>query len=134
MYILAALAAQTPPIALPNIYLVELPKDYISFKNPMGLKYRFITVPPDYTLSTGDSGLQAATIQFDCCGYDSASSVVLAYALRKVFKANFRGPLLDPDATFVDSIFRLPTCVDGYSDTNRTYVRSLEYVVNYIQT
>jgi hypothetical protein len=42
--------------------------------------------------------------------------------------------LSDPDSTYVDSIVQLDSLVDGFAQSNRTYVRSLEYVVNYIQT
>jgi hypothetical protein len=38
-----------------------------------------------------------------------------------------------PDGTIVQAIIRKPAFIDGYSDLNRSYVRSLEYEIQFDQ-
>lgn len=119
-------------VTAPGGFFAQLPKDQISAANPRAWTYRFITSEPNYNLN-GQDGFTAATVQIDCHGYAAADAIALARAIDKVLRGAFKGALADPDATYVDSIFRREPFVDGFSDVNRSYVRSLEYLINYNQ-
>jgi hypothetical protein len=62
-----------------------------------------------------------------------ANAMTLARKIDGVLRGGFSGVLPDPDSTFVQGIFRSGPSVDGFSDLNRSYVRTLEYLVNYDQ-
>lgn len=122
----------SPPLAAGG-FLATLPKDQISPSNRMAWAYRSISSEPEYVLN-GQTGWTEWHVQIDCHGYAGADAIALARAIDGVLRGGFRGHLADPDATYVFGIFRLPPFVDGYNDTNRSYVRSLEYVIQYQQS
>ena len=62
-----------------------------------------------------------------------ADAITLARGIDNILRGSWTGTLPDSDATVVQGIFRLPSFVDGFSDANRSYVRTLEYLVKYIQ-
>lgn len=132
MLIQAGLAGSQPSLSVPGGFFAELPKDQISAAAPMAWSYRFILSEPTYRLE-GQDGFTSATVQIDCHGSAAKDAIALARAIDGVLRGGFHGALPDSDATFVDSIFREPTFVDGFSDANRSFVRSLEYVINYNQ-
>ena len=63
-----------------------------------------------------------------------ADAIALARAIDGVLRGGYSGVLSDPDHTRVHGIFRRGPYVDGYSDLNRSYVRTMEYLVNYNQS
>ena len=121
----------TPPMA-PGGFMVQLPKDFISPNTPMAWSYRSIVSEPSYTL-TGQDSWTSWEVQIDCHGYTAAHAITLARAIDKVLRGGFSGTLPDADHTVVQGIFRQGSFVDGFSDTSRSYVRSLEYEVQYHQ-
>ena|SRR5579871_1543525 len=138
MLIQQGLAAATPPVVVPGGFATELPKDMLSPTNPMAWSYRTITSEPSYHLG-GQDGFTSLHVQIDCHGYDlpnvggAANAQKLARAIDAVLRGLFTGTLPDTDQTFVFGITRQPGFVDGFSDVNRSYVRSLEYQVDYNQ-
>jgi len=133
LLIQTALAGSPPVATVPGGFYAQLPKDQIDATKTMAWTYRFIHSEPSYFIG-GQDPFTAATVQIDCHGYTQANAITLALAIDKILRGVFRGTLADPDATVVDSIFREPTFLDGFSDANRSYVRSLEYLINYIQS
>ena len=132
MLIEQRLAALNPPVQVPGGFFVELPKDLVSPKTPQAWAYRGIVDAPGYVLA-GDSGFMEWQVQIDCHGNAAADAIALARAIKSVLRGGFTGNLPDPEETFVYGIFRLSPAVDGFSDASRTYVRSLEYSVQYLQ-
>lgn len=118
--------------SVPGGFAVILPKDQISASSPMAWTYRSITSEPSYTLN-GQDAFTAWNVQIDCHGYTMNYAMKLASAIDGVLRGLYQGTLPDEDETFVQGIFREPQLVDGYSDTNRSYVRTLEYLVQYDQ-
>jgi hypothetical protein len=108
------------------------PVDLISAKTPMAWAYRSIVADPDYNLR--GEGMTEWQVQVDCHGLTAAYKLTLARAIQRALMGGFSGQLPDADATFVAGIFRMPGQSDGYSDANHSYVRSLEYAVQYRQT
>src|SRR5207248_2519193 len=100
--------------------------------NPWSWTYRSIISTPLYVLE-GQSGLTSWEVQLDCHGFAMSHATSLARAIDGVLRGSYAGVLTDTDATRVTGIFRLPSCVDGFSDASRSYVRSLEYRVHYYQ-
>ena len=119
----------SPPI-FPGGFLIQLPKDFISPANPMAWTYRSIVSTPSYFLD-GQDGLTFLEIQIDCHGYAAANAITLARAVDGVMRGLYSGTL--PDGTIVQAIIRKPAFVDGFSDVNRSYVRSIEYEIQYQQ-
>lgn len=117
---------------VPGGFAVQLPKDTIGQSQPMAWTYHSITSKPDYVLA-GQTGWTEWCVQIDCHGNGMADAIRLARAIDGVLRGAFQGNLPDPDSTYVFSIYRQSPQVDGYSDTNRTFVRSLEYLVIYQQ-
>jgi len=128
----SGLQSSSPPTIVDGGFAVELPKDQISKKNTMAWSYRFISAEPNVFLN-GEDGFTQATVQIDCHGNQMQDAIHLARAIMRVLRGGFRGKLPDPDATYVDSIVRQSTFVDGFSDVNRSFVRSLEYRVCFNQ-
>ena len=122
----------TPPIA-PGGWAVELPKDQVSPAAPMAWTYRSIDSDPTYLLN-GQDGFTGWYVQIDCHGYTMANAITLARAIDGVLRGGYAGTLPDPDHTVVVGIFRQNHFLDGFSDANRTYVRTLEYLIQYNQT
>lgn len=130
MYLQAGFAALSPPVVAPGLFAFgQLPKDQISALSPMALAYRSITSDPDYNLQ--GPGVCEWHVQIDCHGYDTPDPINLSKAVKHILDKGFSGTFSDPDATRVAGIYRMPGQVDGFSDANRSYVRSLEYVIQY---
>ncbi len=125
----------SPPIASGGFF-VQLPKDFITAANPMAWTYRFLISNPTYTLDTQD-GFTAAEIRIDCHGFTAAHAIQLANAIAVALRppagnsGAWSGTLPDSDATVVQGIFQSGNAPDGYSDLNRSFVRTLEFLVNY---
>jgi len=127
------LAALATPIIVPGGFMVQLqPQDLITPTVRQAWAYRSIVATPDYHLG-GETGWTEWDVQLDCHGYSAQDAINLARAIETVLRPGFKGNLPDPAATYVFGLFRLPPWVDGYSDANRSYVRSLEYTVQYNQ-
>jgi hypothetical protein len=140
MLIQSGLASGSPAYNnIPGGYMAELPKDLLSTAIPQAWSYRSIIADADFVLN-GETGWTEWDVQIDCHGYSgdamtsgAADAITLARAIVKVLRGGYRGYLADPDNTYVFGIFRRPPFVDGYSDVNRSFVRSLEYRIQYQQ-
>jgi hypothetical protein len=119
-------------ITVPGGFAVQLPKDLISSNTPQAWTYRSILSTPTILLN-GQDPLTMWEVQIDCHGYTMSDAIVLARAIDHVLRGSYAGVLSDADNTVVQGIFRLPSFVDGFNDTNRSFVRSLEYRINYVQ-
>jgi hypothetical protein len=108
----------------------QLPPNFISSANPWSWTWRSIISEPLYLLAGQDS-LTSWEVQLDCHGFTMNHAQGLARAIDGVLRGSWAGVLTDADSTRVTGIFRLPSFVDGFSDANRSYVRSLEYKVIY---
>jgi hypothetical protein len=111
---------------------VQLAKDQLSQSNSKAWTYRCFHSEPTYVLE-GQDGFTAMELQIDCHGYTAADAQALARAIDGVLRGGFAGTLSDPDHTLVQGIFRQGPFLDGFSDSNRSFVRTLEYLVNYNQ-
>lgn len=116
----------------PGGFAVQLAKDQISAAAPMAWTYRSITSEPTYVLE-GQDALTGWEVQIDSHGYTMANAITLARAIDGVLRGGFQGTLSDPDHTVVLGIFRRDPFIDGFSDANRSYVRTAEYLVQYYQ-
>ncbi len=121
----------TPPMA-PGGFAVQLPKDQISSASPMAWTYRGIIVEPTYVLE-GQDAFTEWEVQIDCHGYTMANAIALARTIQAVLRGNWSGVLPDPDHTVVFGVQQEPPGPDGFSDANRSYVRTLEYKIQYAQ-
>jgi hypothetical protein len=121
----------TPPIA-PGGFAVQLPKDQISSASPMAWTYRGIITDPTYVLE-GQDAFTDWEVQIDCHGYTMANAIALARAIQGVLRGNWSGVLPDPDHTVVFGVQQEPLGPDGFSDANHSYVRTLEYKIQYAQ-
>jgi hypothetical protein len=129
LFVQNALAALTPPVTPPGGFMAELPRDVISAAQKQAWTYRSIVADPEYNLR--GPGVCEWQVQIDCHGYAPDDAVSLARAVQKALDPGFTGTFADPDSTFVVGLFRLPHQVDLFSDANRTYVRALEYAVQF---
>ena len=136
MLIQQGLAAQTPPLVVPGGYMAELPKDLLGPGQTQAWSYRSISSEPDLVLK-GDTGWTSWVVQIDCHGFDqpggAALAIALARAIYKVLRGGFQGTLPDTDNTYVMGVYKNAPQVDGFSDANRSFVRSLEYRIIYQQ-
>lgn len=128
----AGVAGSPPSLTVPGGFFAELPKDTISAAAPMAWSYRSILSEPEFVLGSQTSWVDW-TVQIDCHGFTAKDAIRLARAVDGVLRGGFEGTLSDADHTKVRGIFRQAPQVDGYNDANRTYVRSLEYLVQYLQ-
>lgn len=119
--------APVPPGAF-----VKEPKDQLSAANPKAWCFHGLTAVADYALNA-QMGWTEWTLQVDCHGYSGDDMIKLARAIEAALRPPFPALLSDPDNTRLFGIFRLPTQVDGESVANRSYVRSLEFTVQYQQ-
>jgi protoheme ferro-lyase len=72
-------------------------------------------------------------VQIDCHGQTAALAQSLARAIRAVLRSfPCPGSLPDSDQMFVMNIHALPQQLDGFNEESRTYVRTLEYQVQYL--
>ena len=125
--------AGSPPVTPPPGFLTHIEKDQISGSgSTQAYCIKTIGIDPDYVL-TGQTGWTEWKVQIDACGATAKDSVDLARAIDNVLRGAFHGVLPDSDSTYVFGIFRIDGGADGYSDVNRTYVRSLEYRIVYQQ-
>jgi hypothetical protein len=131
LLIQAGLASQF--LTVPGGFALQFPKDLISPTYPQAWCYRSILSVPTYLLN-GQDALTMWDVQVDCHGLTMVAAAALARAIDNVLYGGFSGVLADVDNTRVQGIFRLPTFVDGFSDLNRSFVRSVEYRVNYYET
>jgi len=115
-----------------QMFPVQLPPNHINATRPKALTYRSVLSEPLYVLE-GQDPLTCWELQIDCHGFTMADAISLARAVDGVLRGGWSGTLPDPDATVVQGIFRLPGSVDGFNDASRSYVRSLEYSVRYVQ-
>ena len=120
-------------LSIPGGFAVQLPKNQISVTEPMAWTYRSIVSEEFYTLE-GQDAYTEWEIQIDCHGYTMANSITLARAIQEVLRGGWSGVLSDPDHTRVFGIQQEPPSIDGFSDINRSYVRSLEYKIQYAQS
>ena len=120
------------PEVVPGGYATQLPKDTPSAKYPKAWTYMSISSEPEYFLS-GQDPLTHWTVQIDCHGLTATDAEQLARAIDGVLRGAPSGQLQDSDGTHVQGIFRQGHFHDGYNDVLRTYVRSLEYLVQYNQ-
>jgi hypothetical protein len=130
LLIQSGISSLTPSV--PGGFAAELPKDQISASSPMAWTYRSITSEASYHLG-GQDAFTGWNVQIDCHGYTMANAIALARAIDGVLRGIYQGTLPDTDQTFVQGIFRDPQFVDGYSDANRSFVRTMEYLVQYDQ-
>lgn len=122
----------TANVNVPGGFAVELPKDLISGTTTQAWTYRSILSTPTYLLN-GQDPLTMWEVQIDCHGFTMADAITLARAIDGVLRGSYAGTLPDADNTVVQGIFRLPSQIDGFNDINRSFVRSLEYRVTYVQ-
>lgn len=88
---------------------------------------------PSYVLAGQDSACDWHLV-IDCHGATMANAITLARAIDGILRgATSAFHLPDPDNTFVQGIFRVAPFIDGFSDLNRSFVRTLEYRVIYNQ-
>jgi hypothetical protein len=121
----------SPPVILGG-FSDMLPKDTISQTTPMAWVYHSISSDPSFKWS-GQSSWTDWYVQIDCHGYAADDALSLMRMIDNILRGPFHGRLPDPDATLVHGIWREAPNISGYSDANRTYVRSLEYKVQYLQ-
>ena len=131
MYITAGLAALTPPIAVPGGFPDILqPTDLISAAVPQAWSYRDIVTGRDYNLQ--GPGCNEWQVQIDCHGFTALNRDQLSDAIAAILDPGFSGQFPDPDSTLVRGIFRLRSSgLSGFSDANHSYVRSLEYEIQF---
>ncbi|HXI42057.1 MAG TPA: hypothetical protein VNH83_18895 [Bryobacteraceae bacterium] len=122
-------ALSNPPDDAFGGFFAQLPKDWISADRPRAWTYRFITSNPMYVLA-GANGMVEAELQIDCHGFTPEDAIALAAAIDPVL-SGFHGLLPDDDQTKVQGMFNQGSSTDGYSDVNRTFVRTLEYQIHY---
>jgi hypothetical protein len=117
--------------SIPGGYATQLAKDTISSSTPKAWSYRGILSTPLYELD-GQNALTKWHVQIDCHGYQAADSFALAHSITNVLSGGFRGVFTDADSTRVAGIYQLPSSgIDGFNDANRSFVRSLEYEIQY---
>lgn len=139
MLIQAGLAGSPPVANIPGGFKSQMPKDLIG-STPRGTTsavtaawvYRNLTSNPTYVLD-GQDGFTALRIRIDCHGLTAALADELAFGIDSVLRGGYQGTLPDPDSTVVQGIFRESDYADGYADDTRTFVHTLEYLVNYNQ-
>ncbi len=124
------------PIA-PGGFMSTLPKDFIQPAgtpggSPMAWVYQCLLSEPTYFL-TGEDGFTTLTMRINCHGYTAAYALQLYYAINAVLRGIYSGTLSDAAQTVVRGVFRQPDFVDGFDPINRSFVRTVEYEVNYQQ-
>jgi len=123
--------AFTPNV--PGGYGVQLPKDLISSTQPKAWTWRTISNKTTEVLA-GRTSFTEWRVCIDCHGLTMPDAMALASAIDGVLRAGVSGALTDSDSTKVDNIRALPGATDGYSDANRSFVRSVDYLVQFFQS
>jgi hypothetical protein len=125
-----------PKPMAPGGWAVQLPQNQIAAETPMAWTYRLIDNEASYVLGSASGSRQdpftSIEVQIDCYGFTMQHAILLARAIDAVFRGGFKGRLDDPDKTWVEGVFRMGPFIDGFNDAARSYVRSIEYRVNYI--
>ena len=122
---------------VPIGFEVELPPNQLTPAFPLAWTYKTITDEPTHFLDGSDAftsmevQIDAHSLGPDFGGPGMAGAIVLAQAIKVVLRDFEQGQLTDPDHTMVFGIHRQGPQVDGFSDVNRSYVRTLEYLVQY---
>jgi hypothetical protein len=126
-----------PPLA-PGGFAVQLPENLIGAPGQPGtytMAWTFRSIISDPTIVLeGQDPFTSLEIQIDCHGYTMAYARLLARAIMRALPIGYAGTLTDADSTVVAGIFRLAPFIDGFSDADRSFVRSLEYKINYYET
>ena len=127
-----------PPLA-PGGFAAQLPPNQISPDAPMAWTWRSLSTPTAYTLE-GPDGFGEWDVEIACHGNTMDDALILARAIDNILQppsngrsASFQGQLTDPDSTIIQGIFNGAVAVDGFSDADRSYVRTLEYRIQYNQ-
>lgn len=116
----------------PGGFNVQLPGDFVTASNPKAWAYKSILAEPTYVLE-GQDAFTDWEVQVDCHGYTPVDSIALARAIDGVLRGGWSGKLPDTDQTVVFGIFRSSELIDGFNVASRTYVRTLEYRIQYAQ-
>lgn len=121
----------SPPMA-PGGFMVKLPKDLIvpGSTTTKAWVWKAISSTPTYILE-GQDGFTALHWQIDCHGLTATDSIDLANAIDAVLRGGYMGTLPDTAQTVVQGIFGETGPHDGYDSDSKTYVRILEYLINY---
>jgi hypothetical protein len=139
LMIQAGLGAQSLG-AVPGGFGTRLPKDLLSVSTPLAWSWK--SVPPfDVDIVLGGQGSWAEWhVQIDCHAFlkelggpGAAGAIQLARAIDNTLRGGWQGTLSDSDHTVVEGIFREPDFHDGEDDIVRSFVRSIEYAVQYYQ-
>ena len=83
-----------------------------------------------WTALQSPTGLSMLRLQIDCYGNAAADVVTLSKQIRGVLNG-FRGPLPDPDATYVDSAFQSDERDAEYNPDARNWRRVMEFEICY---
>jgi hypothetical protein len=127
VHLLSGLLATQYPNMAPG-FLVQTPPNFLSSANPVAWAYRSIISRPLFILE-GQDALTATTLQVDALSISAKGSQTLANAICSALSGVWSGTF--SDGTVVKGIFRLPAQIDGYIDESRSYVRSLEFTVQF---
>ena len=120
----------------PGGFAVSIPETcQVTPANPKLWTYHSILSVPTYVFE-GQDPLTELELQIDCHGNTMDDAILLAKAIKGVLRSaapSGGSPLVlgDPDQTVVQGLFRRAPHTDGFSDANRTFVRTLEYLVTY---
>lgn len=123
-----------PPMA-PGGFAVQLPPNLIGEKAGQVSKawvYRTVADDPSIVIE-GEDGVTCWHVAIDCHGVTMADAIALWRAINAVLRGAESVTFEDPDSIFVQSIQRGSLNVDGYSDLNRSFVKTVEYAVHYNQ-
>ena len=121
----------TPPMA-PGGWAAELPPNQISPDAPMAWTFRSLS-NEDTVVLEGQDGFTSWDVDISCHGAKMSDAITLARAIQSVLRGSYAGQLLDSDGIVVQGIFSNGPSVDGFSDADRSYVRTLEYRIQYNQ-
>ena len=113
-------------------FAVQLPINQLSSTAPMAWSYRSITSVPTYTIG-GQVSFTDWTVQIDSHGLTMAYAEQLAAAIDGVLRGSWSGVMSDSNNTIVNGIFRKATNVDGFRDENKSFVRSMDFCIQYYQ-
>ena len=139
MLVQQALAGSPPVNNVPGGWKGMLPKDIVG-STPVGSSsmirsawiYKTKDTKPTYHL-TGQDGFTGFTFVIECHGLLASDADALASAIYFVFEDIWSGVLPDPDKTVVQGIFLTDEVSGEFADNTRTFVHTLEYLVNYNQ-
>lgn len=133
----SSLAGSPPVQTCPGGFQSQLPKDLVGSTVggsvvTMAWVLKQLASTPTYILE-GQDGFTQLRIRIDCHGQTAANADGLAFAIDSVLRGAWNGTLPDADRTVVQGIYREHEFGDGYASDSRTFVHTLEYLVNYNQ-